>query len=372
MDSTQVVDKEMEASLSVFLDRLAGFRGSLEDELERFFAVKSAEVADEPESRELIEEVRRLVLCGGKRLRPALVYHTYVACGGGSDEAVYPLAMSTELLHTYLLIHDDIMDHSELRRGHPSAHARFREIHAARGRGGDAEDFGRSVAILLGDLSHTWAVELFSTARASVRDASTGEALDLTFSRMCEEVIRGQYLEMSLPYVQTPQEEQLLRVLRLKSGRYSVERPIELGALLAEAPEATRAALARYGRAVGEVFQLQDDVLGTFGDADAVGKPVASDLREGKYTFLIDRTLNRAGKSEAAELRSMLGRADLDADDVRRARQIIEASGGREAVSAMIEERLSDGRAALREAGLAAGEQSFFEGLIDYSGYRDR
>jgi geranylgeranyl diphosphate synthase type I len=372
MEPTQVIDKEMDGALLGFLEQLTSFRERLEDELERFFAVKNAEVADEPESRELIEEVRRLVLGGGKRLRPALVYHTYRACGGGSDEAVFPLAMSTELLHTYLLIHDDIMDHSELRRGKPSAHARFREIHRTRVRGGDSEDFGRSVAILLGDLSHTWAVELYSAARASVEDASTGEALDLTFSRMCEEVIRGQYLEMVLPYVQHPEEEQLLRALRLKSGRYSVERPIELGAILAGAPEGALAALARYGRAVGEVFQLQDDVLGTFGDADALGKPVASDLREGKYTFLIHRTLQRAGQSEAEELRAMLGRADLDGEDVERARRIILDTGGREAVSVMIDERLSEGLAALREAGLAAGELAFFEGLIDYSGYRDR
>jgi geranylgeranyl diphosphate synthase type I len=372
MEPTQVIDKEMDAALSGFLDQLTSFRERLEDEPGRFFADKNAEVADEPESRELIEEVRRLVSSGGKRLRPALVYHTYRACGGASDEAVYPLAMSTELLHTYLLIHDDIMDHSELRRGKPSAHARFREIHRARGSGGDAADFGRSVAILLGDLAHTWAVELYSAARASVADTSTGEALDLTFSRMCEEVIRGQYLEMSLPYLQHPEEEQLLRALRLKSGRYSVERPIQLGALMARAPAGTLAALVRYGRAVGEVFQLQDDVLGTFGDADAVGKPVASDLREGKYTFLIHQTLQRAGRQEAGELRAMLGRADLDGDDVERARQIILDSGGREAVSVMIEERLAEGRSALGGAGLAAEERAFFEGMIDYSGYRDR
>ena len=372
MEPTQVVDRDRSAALTPFLEQLERFRERLEDELERFFALKDAEVDEEPESRELIGEIRRLVLCGGKRLRPALVYHTYRACGGGSDGAVFPLAMSTELLHAYLLIHDDIMDHSEVRRGEPSAHARFREMHRNRGRGGDAEDFGRSVAILLGDLAHTWAVELYLGTRASVEDGRASKALDLTFSRMCEEVIRGQYLEMSLPYESSPDEEQLLRALRLKSGRYSVERPIELGAQLAGAPSAVLATLARYGRAVGEVFQLQDDVLGTFGDAAAVGKPVASDLREGKYTFLIHRTLQEAGESDAAQLRSMLGRADLDAADVERARRIILDSGGRDAVSSMIDERLAEARSALRASGLGIAETAFFEGLIDYSGYRDR
>ena len=189
---------------------------------------------------------------------------------------------------------------------------------------------------------------------------------------MCEEVIRGQYLEMVLPYESDPTEDQLLRALRLKSGRYSVERPIELGALLAGAPPASLAALARYGRAVGEVFQLQDDVLGTFGDADAVGKPVASDLIEGKYTFLIHRTLGLAEADQASELRAMLGRPDLGEAEASRAREIILTSGGLDAVSRMIEERLDDARSALEEAPLRSGDHGFLEGLIAYSGDRDR
>jgi len=373
MAPTGTIEAERDSAMSGFLLRLGEFRGRLEKELADFFDRKLREVSEEPESRELVEEVRRLVTGGGKRLRPALVYKTYRACGGDSYEAVLPLAMSSELLHTYLLIHDDIMDHSEMRRGQPSAHARFKEIHQARGRPGDGADFGRSVAILLGDLAHTWAVELYASARSSLGDESeNGRALDTAFSGMCEEVIRGQYLEMLLPYEPDPTEDQLLRALRLKSGRYSVERPIQLGALLAGAPPGALAALARYGRAVGEVFQLQDDVLGTFGDADAVGKPVASDLIEGKYTFLIHRTLGLAEAGEAKELRAMLGRQDLGEEEASRAREIILKSGGLEAVSQMIEQRLEDARSALEEAPLRSGDHGFLEGLIDYSGHRDR
>lgn len=376
MSPAGTVEAERSSVMAGFLSQLGDVRQRLETELAAFFERKLREVAEEPESRELVEEVRRLVTGGGKRLRPALVYHTYRACGGDSDEAVLPLAMSTELLHTYLLIHDDIMDHSETRRGQAASHARFREIHRARGRGGDAADFGRSVAILLGDLAHTWAVELYASARSSLGDGSeSGRALDTAFSSMCEEVIRGQYLEMVLPYESDPTEDQLLRALRLKSGRYSVERPIELGALLAGAPPDTLAALARYGRAVGEVFQLQDDVLGTFGDAEAVGKPVASDLAEGKYTFLIHRTLGLAEPDEAEELRAMLGRPDLGDKEAGRAREIILASGGLEAVSNMIGERLADARAALEaleDASPGSAGHGFLEGLIEYSGHRDR
>lgn len=139
---TDTITTSEHAAMSGFLLPLEEFRLRVEEALADFFDEKLAEVEDEPEGRELVREVRRLVEGGGKRLRPALVYHTYRALGGRSDEAVLPLALATELLHTYLLIHDDIMDHSELRRGQPSAHARFREIHVDRGRAGDAADLG--------------------------------------------------------------------------------------------------------------------------------------------------------------------------------------------------------------------------------------
>lgn len=368
MELTRAVERTTRPAFFDFVGRLADFRERLEPELARFFARKRAEVALEPEGLELVEEVERLITTGGKRLRPALVYYTYRACGGETDADVLPLAMSTELLHTYLLIHDDIMDHSEVRRGQAAAHARFQEKHIERRYGGDAGDFGRSVAMLLGDLAHTWAVELYTT----VRRPPGSEALDRAFSRMCEEVIRGQYLEMLLPHEADPGEDRLLRALRLKSGRYSVERPIELGALLAGVSAVELVRLGTYGRAIGEAFQLHDDILGTFGDASAVGKPVGSDLMEGKFTFLIHHALRRAAPEEGKELHALLGRPDLDADQVERGRDIIRETGGLAAVQEMIEGRLEEASAALEGAALGDEGRAFFGGLIEYSRRRDR
>src|SRR6185295_4134986 len=152
-----------------FAGLLASFRDRLDASLAGWLGAKREEAAaaGSPETLELIDGVGRLATHGGKRLRPALVYYTYQACGGTNPEDALPLALATELLHTYLLIHDDIMDHAEVRRGHPSAHARFRQAHQSRGFHGDPQDFGRSVAILLGDLAHTWAMELFSGAERS-------------------------------------------------------------------------------------------------------------------------------------------------------------------------------------------------------------
>src|SRR3954454_25314460 len=207
---------EAPAELAEFTALLAGFREKLDRALADWLEAKRGEAmaAVSPETLQLIDGVGQLATQGGKRLRPALVYYTYRACGGAADEEVLPLALSTELLHTYLLIHDDIMDHAEFRRGLPAAHVRFSDAHRAHGFHGDADDFGRSAAILLGDLAQSWAVELacrVSTGR-SIGSGIDGGELARCFSAMCQEVIGGQYLELQVAQRRAATEEELLRV----------------------------------------------------------------------------------------------------------------------------------------------------------------
>jgi geranylgeranyl diphosphate synthase type I len=358
-----------------FASLLAGFRAKLDRTLDDWLAAKRQEAAADgsPEMLELIDGVGQLATQGGKRLRPALVYYTYRACGGASDEEVLPLALATELLHTYLLIHDDIMDHAEVRRGLPAAHVRFRDAHQAHGLHGDAADFGRSVAILLGDLAQSWAVELAMGVSAG-RGAASRE-LARCFSAMCQEVIGGQYLELLVAQRRAANEEELLRVLRLKSGRYTAERPIQLGALLAGCDPAVVAELSRYGAAVGEAFQLQDDLLGMFGDPDAVGKPVDADLKEGKFTFLIRRALDVASPEQRRTLETALGRPEATSAETGEALRVLEETGAHTAVTAMIDERLRAARSALTglaDLDLAPDGRLFFEGLIGYLWERER
>ncbi|HVT58840.1 MAG TPA: polyprenyl synthetase family protein [Thermoanaerobaculia bacterium] len=354
-----------------FASLLEAFRGRLERELTAWLAAKraAAAAAGVDEAADLIGALAGLMIQGGKRLRPALVYFTNRACGGRTDAQALPLALATEFLHTYLLIHDDIMDHAELRRGQPAAHVRFSDAHRERGFQGDADDFGRSVAILLGDLAHTYAVELFTSLPPGAPNAA---ALTACFSAMCEEVIGGQYLELLVAQRRgmaspagddsaaagaaagsDPERQQrerlLLRVLRLKSGRYTAERPIQLGALLAGAQPPLLAALSRYGVAVGEAFQLQDDLLGIFGDAGTVGKPVGADLQEGKFTFLVHHALAAATPAERNTIEAALGNHALSSSEVVRVRAIMERTGARHAVTDMVAERLRTARAALAQ-----------------------
>jgi geranylgeranyl diphosphate synthase type I len=355
-----------------FSGLLAGFRHKLDRALAAWLETKRQEAASfgSPEMLELIDGVGQLATQGGKRVRPALVYYTYRACGGTSDEVVIPLALATEFLHTYLLIHDDIMDHAEVRRGLPAAHVRFREAHRDHGLHGDAADFGRSVAILLGDLAQSWAVEL---AAESFPKAPAPRELARCFSAMCQEVIGGQYLELLVAQRRTATEDELLRVLRLKSGRYTAERPIQLGALLAGAGMEMLAGLSLYGAAVGEAFQLQDDLLGMFGDPGTVGKPVDADLKEGKFTFLIRHALDRATPGQRNALEAALGRPEATDAEIEEAVRALEETGAQRAVTAMVAERLRAAQAAL--AGLAPelrpDGRLFLEGMIHYLRGRD-
>lgn len=359
---------------------LESFRAKLEEELKAWLESKRQEASrsGSTEMLELIDGVGQLVMHGGKRVRPALVYHAYRACGGLDDGEVLSLALATEFLHTYLLIHDDIMDHAEIRRGQPAAHVRFRNAHRARGFHGDAQDFGLSVAILLGDLAHTWATELAAAAAAERPE------LGRCFAAMSEEVIAGQYLELLVAQRRgapetgaaagpAAREAELTRVLRLKSGRYTAERPVQLGAILGGAQPFEMAALSRYASAVGEAFQLQDDILGMFGNAETVGKPVGDDLREGKFTFLMHHALTAATPEQRQLLDDALGDRRVSPEEVAAIQLVLEETGARAKVERMIQERLQQARAALDElSGLREEGRLFLQGLLDYLREREQ
>lgn len=347
-----------------FEELLESFRQKLEHELSLWLAAKQARAREiVPASEELTGVLTDYVFRGGKRLRPALLYYSYRSCGGDRDSTVLPLSMAVEMLHTYLLAHDDIMDRAELRRGKPAVHLIFRDLHASRAWAGDSDHFGHSVAILLGDLAQAYSMELFASTPA---DSEIWPELRAAFSSMVQEVIVGQYLEMTAGYREDLGEDELLRVLRMKSGRYSVEWPMHLGAILAGAAKEQREALCRYGSLMGEAFQLQDDLLGMFGDPERVGKPVGADLAEGKFTLLIHHALGQAPAEGRERLTDALGNPDLTPEQVAEAQRIIRRTGAEEKVGQMIDERMSAAQDILATLELEPEGKRFFEGLVEY------
>jgi isopentenyl-diphosphate delta-isomerase type 1 len=307
----------------------------VEEILGAYLDERTSELAAiDPNLVAVAEEVAGLIAAGGKRLRPAFVYWGHRATGAGHDASVYYVAAAVEMLHTFALLHDDVMDRAATRRGRPTAQRSFAEVHRADGLAGDATWFGTSAAILAGDLAFVWADDLLERAGLTATALSRVRGV---FTTLRTEVMAGQYLDLRLDGLAGADVASARRVALLKSGRYTVTRPLALGQTIAcDHDTDTADALRVYGDALGLAFQMRDDVLGLLGDPAVTGKSSMSDLREGKRTVLALRALALATTSERAVLERALGNPELDDTDAERCREIITSSGALASVETLI------------------------------------
>ena len=319
--------ERVDKALHEFLARAVAPLATISPDLTPFGAVTEAFVMD-----------------GGKRLRPAFCYWGYRAAGGEDSDAIVRAAASLELLQACALVHDDVIDASDTRRGAPSVHRRFAATHRAAGWHGDPEAFGSAAAILLGDLALIWADTML--AESGIEPAALQAAFGV-WDTMRVEVMCGQYLDVVEQARGGGSVERALRVARFKSAKYTVERPLHLGGALAGADGALLDVLSSYGLPLGEAFQLRDDVLGVFGDPTETGKPAGDDLREGKRTVLVAFALDAANDAQQETLRRLLGDPALDEDGVTILRDIITATGALERVEQLIAERYEQAQRAL-------------------------
>lgn len=342
----------------------------VEAELAAFLRVQRREgVARAPGVENLFDEIERVVGSGGKRLRPVFCCLGYLAAGSETGQEILRAAAALELLHTFAIVHDDVMDGSAVRRGAPSSWAHFRTRHRRLGLRGDPAAYGISGAILAGDLA------LILADRALMASGFPAERLHPAvgrYDRMRTEVVAGQYLDVAAAHRGTAGEEAARRVAALKSGQYTVEGPLHIGAILGGAPEALLEVLSSYGLPLGEAFQLRDDVLGVFGDPSVTGKDRDSDLREGKRTVLVALAVAAAGPEDRVFLEERLGRPDLAAAEVERMRSIIEGSGALAATQALIAELADRARSALAADVLPGGVRVLLEGLVETVTLRSR
>ncbi|GAB7030498.1 polyprenyl synthetase family protein [Streptomyces sp. NPDC021749] len=330
-----------------FLD-LAAVRREVDRTLSQFLSAKT-EAAGSAELPHLVDVLRRFVSSGGKRLRPLLCVCGWYAAGGGPTlDVALRAAASLELFHAFALIHDDVMDGSETRRGQPSAHRALQAVRAGEADSAAAEWFGVSGAILLGDLALVWSDELLTSAAMS---AEQHQALRPVLDAMRSEVMLGQYLDLLATGQVTGDLQQAMDVVRYKTAKYTVERPLHVGAVLAGGPASVLDTCTAYALPVGEAFQLRDDILGVFGDPKDTGKSDLDDLREGKRTPLVALAVQRADERQLFVLKSLLGRPDLDADGAAAVRRVFEATGARRRVEEMIKSRYAQGVNALADAG---------------------
>lgn len=316
----------------------ASYLQRLSAELDSFLATRREML--EGISAEAAEPVRAIasLACGGKRMRAKLCYWGFRGAGGAADgDAIVSAGASLELFQTAALIHDDVIDNSDTRRGAPSVHRRFADIHRTSGWHLDAGRFGESAAILSGDMALSFSEELFASVALTCPQARS------LFNTMRTEVMAGQYLdiveEASGPGGDVGTAiERARNVLRFKSAKYSSEHPLGIGGALAGASVAQLRAYSDFSLPLGEAFQLRDDMLGVFGDPATTGKPAGDDLREGKRTVLIAYAIAGSTAAESRDIRTLLGNPGLDETGVERLRTIISTSGAREATEKLINE----------------------------------
>ncbi|MBO3745526.1 polyprenyl synthetase family protein [Streptosporangiaceae bacterium NEAU-GS5] len=287
-------------------------------------------------------------IAAGKRLRPAFCYWGWRGTSGSDEPGLYHAAAALELLQASALVHDDVMDASDLRRGMPAAHRRFETLHATAGWTGSARHFGEGAAVLLGNLFLVWSGELWhSSLLPALRAAQP------LFDHMRTELMCGQYLDLlEQAHGDDTTFDSALRVALYKSGKYSVEQPLRLGLVLGaggQHPWIDRFC-ARYGQKIGIAFQLRDDVLGVFGDPAETGKPAGDDLREGKRTMLVQRTLAAATPAQAEAVRSRLGDPELDEKGVDLLRSVMLETGALGECEEMIKRYLDDALRSLEHA----------------------
>ncbi len=326
----------------------APFRDQVQQVLDAFLDDRAAELAPlGPDATRLIAEARTAV-SGGKRFRAAFCHWGYRAVRPDvSDAASLARACaSLEVLHASALVHDDYMDASDTRRGRPATHRAFEAEHRAARWRGAPEQYGAAAAILLGDLLLGWSGDLLRHCGLGVDGIAAG--LDL-FERCRNEVIAGQFLDVSVQARGRADVDTAMTVLRYKSAKYSIERPLHIGAGLAGASEDQLAQLTRFGLPLGEAFQLRDDLLGVFGDPEETGKPAGDDLVEGKRTVLVALALDGAPPAAARRLDDALG-TPLGEADVDELRAIIDASGAHAQVEAVIGRLADHAVGSLRDA----------------------
>ncbi|WP_446663943.1 polyprenyl synthetase family protein [Flexivirga sp. B27] len=322
-----------------------------------------------PDMADLLDAVFAL-LGGGKRLRAGFFYWGYRAAGGRDSDELVRAASSLEVFQAAALLHDDVMDDSDVRRGMPSAHRRLAETHRERGLTGDRDRFGESGAILAGDLCLNWTDEIYSTSGLPADELARGRPV---LNTMRTQLMGGQYLDVveaaqTWEGVPTPDRiERARKVIRFKSAKYTIEQPVLIGATCAGADEATLAALSAYGLALGEAFQLRDDLLGVFGDPDETGKPAGDDLREGKRTVLIAYALQDMAPDDLQRFRSVFGDPHISAEDIAWLRQQCVRTGAVDQTEKLIAGQADAARTALDAARLTDDGRAALLDLIDIS-----
>ncbi|MBW6441030.1 polyprenyl synthetase family protein [Patescibacteria group bacterium] len=308
-------------------NQIFAIKNQINAELENFFELKIKKAESSGNQKEIVDVAKNLklyILNSGKRMRPILFYFGYILAGGQKKSDALKASISIELIHSYLLIHDDIIDRDAFRHGIHSMHQKYMKDYREKYENRNAKHYGNSMAILVGDFASAFGYEVLTNSQFS--DSLKIKAIN-KLNQIDSNTLIGQALDVKLVRFVDVKEEQIIEMQKFKTAKYTIEGPLQLGAILASADEKFLNQISEFAIPVGIAFQIKDDIIGVFGDKKKIGKPTGSDLKEGKKTLLISKALENAQEKDKKFLIDTLGSEDINFEKIKRVREIIINTG---------------------------------------------
>ncbi len=344
---------------------MKGYKVAIDKELGRHFDLAIAQASQQDELiTKALKQTKKIALSGGKRIRGALLQCAYAGAGGKEKKKILQIAVAVELLHLFFLIHDDIIDCGQLRHGQETLQKFFAKKKNGQTNVIESEHFGNSLAIIIGDLLFSQANELI--LKAGLGEKETLKAL-IYFQGVVQTTILGQTQDVAMEKDGQVSEEKVLAMYENKTARYTFEGPLKLGALLAGmADKKTLSVFDRYASSVGKAYQLQDDLLGIFGQQDKIGKSTVSDIEEGKLSLLVVWAKKKAKGRNQKILKTLLGKKNLKAKEVQIFQEILIKTGAKEYVQNLVKVHLAIGKSEIEKAVLLPQAKNFLINMVEY------
>ncbi|HHI04109.1 MAG TPA: polyprenyl synthetase family protein [Candidatus Woesearchaeota archaeon] len=350
----------------VITNILEYYKEKIELRLRSFLDEKIAEAEKiSDSSKEIMQYIKEFNLRGGKRIRSVLVIMAYKSLGGKNENAIIDIAVSAELMQSFLLIHDDIIDDDDLRRGGPTMH----KIYAEKYKNYDhPRKFGESMAIIAGDL-------LASLGNEIIAKSDFDEKKKLKLLQKFNKVIKltdyGEIIDILSGLRTDVTEEDISKMHRLKTAVYTIEGPLHMGAIAAGASDEQLKTLTNYAIPLGRAFQIKDDILGMFGSETKLGKPADSDIKEGKKTLLILKAIESADKEQKEFIENALGNKNITKTGLINVREIIKKTGSLSYSESLAEKLVKKAKDAVKNSDFEKQGKNFFLEIADYIIKRD-
>ncbi len=342
---------------------LEAYQKKVDKEISAFMSKKEKEGKQiSEECGEMARLLKEFAERPGKRIRPVLVVFGYKACGGENEKEILKASIAIELIHAYLLIHDDVMDKSETRRGQPAFHKEYEEIYSKKyGKGKEWNAI--SASVIAGDIIEAFAAQAIAETEF---DSEKKSGFMTKLNEINANTGYGQLLDMELEIKKDASEENVELVHLLKTAKYTIEGPLLLGAILAGANKKQVKELSNYAIPVGKAFQMQDDILGVFGSEEKTGKPVDSDLKEGKKTHLVIKAMENGNKEEQEILLAAIGNPELTKEEFEKTKEIIKKTKALDYTKEKAKTYAQEGMKSLKKSSLNIKGREFLEGMARY------